>query len=235
MTIAISEEHEILGQTVRRWLDAHCPPSVPRALLDAADEELQPVWKELAAQGWLGIHVPEEYGGQGFGLAELAVVLEQAGRSLVPGPLVPTVLAAAAVVECGHRRPARRPRSRAGRRQRDGGGVLRGRTARGVRPGRRTARSRFAAPCARCSARRWPPRHWCRQPGVTAPRCGAWWTWLPTAAWRGGGFVAEPLESLDPTRRVGALVATEARSPSPPIVSSRRCRPDGCASWPPSC
>ena len=40
----------------------------------------------MAAQGWLGIHLPEEFGGQGFGLFELAVVLEETGRSMVPGP-----------------------------------------------------------------------------------------------------------------------------------------------------
>jgi alkylation response protein AidB-like acyl-CoA dehydrogenase len=101
MSLAISEEHQALGATSRRWLDAHCPPSVPRALLDAEDEELQPVWKELAAQGWLGVHLPERWGGQGYGLFELAVVLEQTGRALLPGPLLPTVIVSAVVAEAG--------------------------------------------------------------------------------------------------------------------------------------
>ncbi len=99
MPIAISDEHEEQRTSARRWLGAHCPPSVPRALLDAETEELQPVWKEMAAQGWLGIHLPEEFGGQGFGLFELAVLLEETGRSLVPGPLLPTVAASAVVAE----------------------------------------------------------------------------------------------------------------------------------------
>jgi 3-oxochol-4-en-24-oyl-CoA dehydrogenase len=101
MPIAISEEHEALGATVRRWLDAHCPPGVPRTLLDAGEEELQPAWKELASQGWLGIHVPEQWGGQGHGLFELAVVLEGTGRSLFPGPLLATVVASAVIAEVG--------------------------------------------------------------------------------------------------------------------------------------
>jgi alkylation response protein AidB-like acyl-CoA dehydrogenase len=95
--IAITDEHEALRQSVRRWLTAHCPPSVPRALLDADTEELQPVWKEMAAQGWLGIHLPEEHGGQGFGLLELAIVLEETGRAMVPGPLLPTVAASTVI------------------------------------------------------------------------------------------------------------------------------------------
>jgi alkylation response protein AidB-like acyl-CoA dehydrogenase len=99
--IAISEEHLTLGRTVRRWLDSHCPPAVPRALLDAEDEELQPVWKEFAAQGWPGIHIPERWGGQGYGLLELAVILEETGRSLLPGPFLPTALASALVAEAG--------------------------------------------------------------------------------------------------------------------------------------
>ena len=99
MSLAISEEHEALRATSRRWLDAHCPPDVPRALLDAEEEELQPVWKEFAAQGWLGLHIPERWGGQGYGLFELAVVLEQSGRFLFPGPLLPTVTLSAASAE----------------------------------------------------------------------------------------------------------------------------------------
>ena len=86
MAIALSDEHQALSMSVRGWLASHCPPSVPRALLDAEVEELQPIWKEMAAEGWLGIHLPEEFGGQGFGLFELAVVLEETGRSMVPGP-----------------------------------------------------------------------------------------------------------------------------------------------------
>jgi alkylation response protein AidB-like acyl-CoA dehydrogenase len=99
MPIALSDEHEAQQRSVRRWLATHCPPEVPRSLLDADTEELQPVWKELASQGWLGIHVPEEFGGQGFGLFELAVILEETGWSVVPGPFLPTVLASALLVE----------------------------------------------------------------------------------------------------------------------------------------
>jgi len=55
----------------------------------------------MAAQGWLGLHVPEEHGGQGYGLSELAVVLEELGFALFPGPFLPTALAAALVVRHG--------------------------------------------------------------------------------------------------------------------------------------
>ncbi len=99
MPIALTDEHEAQRLSARRWLDTHCPPAVPRALLDADEESLQPVWKAMAAEGWLGIHLPEEFGGQGFGLFELAVLLEETGWSVVPGPLLPTVVTSALVAE----------------------------------------------------------------------------------------------------------------------------------------
>jgi alkylation response protein AidB-like acyl-CoA dehydrogenase len=105
--IAVSEEHEALRLSARRWLETHCPPSVPRAALDAAATGspgaagLPAVWEKMAAQGWLGLHVPEADGGQGFGLAELAVVLEELGYALLPGPVLSTVLAAALLARHG--------------------------------------------------------------------------------------------------------------------------------------
>src|SRR5580692_8475455 len=98
MPIGIGEDHEELRRTVRRWVETRCPPEVPRAMLDAETESLPPFWDELAGQGWLGIHVPEEYGGQGFGLMELAVVVEELARAAAPGPVLTTMLAAAILV-----------------------------------------------------------------------------------------------------------------------------------------
>ena len=95
MPIGVSEEHEELRRSLRRWAERYCPSEVPRALLDEPDDMLPAVWGELAEQGWLGIHVPEDLGGHGFGVLELAVVLEELGRALVPGPFLPTALAAA--------------------------------------------------------------------------------------------------------------------------------------------
>ena len=103
MPIAVTEDHESLRQATQRWAQTHCPPSVPRAVAEAPPtEELPSVWEKMASQGWLGLHVPETEGGQGFTLAELAVVLEELGHALLPGPLLPTVLVSAALA----RRPS---------------------------------------------------------------------------------------------------------------------------------
>jgi 3-oxochol-4-en-24-oyl-CoA dehydrogenase len=97
--IAVTEEHETLRQTAQRWLAAHCPPSAPRAVAESATptDGLPALWDAMAAQGWLGLHLPEEQGGQGFTLTELAVVLEELGHALFPGPVLPTVLVSAAL------------------------------------------------------------------------------------------------------------------------------------------
>ena len=92
--IGIDDDHVALRDTARRWVGAHCPPTVPRALLDAEAEERPPFWPELGQRRWLGLAVAEAHGGEGFGLAELAVVVEELGRACAPGPFLPTALAA---------------------------------------------------------------------------------------------------------------------------------------------
>src|SRR5439155_16500319 len=101
MPIGLSEEHEALRATARRFLESRCPPAVPRSYLEADDDVLPPFWEELAGQGWLGLAVDERYGGQGYGLVELAVVLEELGWAAAPGPFLPTVLAGLLLLEGG--------------------------------------------------------------------------------------------------------------------------------------
>ena len=77
---------------------ARCPPARRAGGASTpTDEALPPFWDELAALGWLGLAVPEADGGEGYGFAELAVVLEELGRAGAPGPFLPTVWASAAI------------------------------------------------------------------------------------------------------------------------------------------
>ena len=97
MPIGVTEDHEELRQVVRRWTEAHCAPAVPRALLDATSEERPGFWESLAEAQWLGLHIPEGLGGAGYGLPELAVVLEELGRACAPGPFLASALAGAVI------------------------------------------------------------------------------------------------------------------------------------------
>jgi alkylation response protein AidB-like acyl-CoA dehydrogenase len=101
MPIAVSEEHEALRLTVLRWLQTHCPPSEPRAAAESSSGELPAAWEKMAGQGWLGLHVAEADGGQGYGLTELSVVLEELGYALFPGPVLSTMLVAALISRHG--------------------------------------------------------------------------------------------------------------------------------------
>ncbi|MET0901620.1 MAG: acyl-CoA dehydrogenase [Acidimicrobiales bacterium] len=97
MSIAIGEDQQALLHTVRRFTADRVPPAVVRAAVDRADETPDPCWGELAGLGWTGLHLPEAVGGDGYGFAELAVVVEGLGRALGPSPFLPTVWASAAI------------------------------------------------------------------------------------------------------------------------------------------
>ena len=104
MPIAVTEDHESLRATALRWAQTHSPPTVPRDVAEAppGSAQLPAAWEKMAAQGWLGLHLPEDQGGQGFTLSELAVVLEELGHALFPGPLLPTLLVSAALARASH-------------------------------------------------------------------------------------------------------------------------------------
>jgi 3-oxochol-4-en-24-oyl-CoA dehydrogenase len=101
MPIAISEEHRALAQSVADLLTNHQSLAAARGLLEAEAEALPTFWAELGGLGLLGLHVPEELGGSGFGLPETLVVAEQMGRHLAPGPFVPTVITSAVLAAAG--------------------------------------------------------------------------------------------------------------------------------------
>ncbi|MEZ0068306.1 alkylation response protein AidB-like acyl-CoA dehydrogenase [Streptacidiphilus sp. MAP12-20] len=103
MAIGISEEHRELRSSVRRWLEREVSGAVVRGALaegPGAVGTARPLWwKGLAGQGMLGLHLPEAVGGGGGGLLDLAVVVEESGRALLPGSFLPTVLASALLAQ----------------------------------------------------------------------------------------------------------------------------------------
>ena len=101
MAIAITDDHRALAETASDFLAKHDARGAARALLDAELEPLPPFWDDLAALGWLGLHLPESVGGSGYGLPELVVVVEELGRAVAPGPFVPTVVASAVIDAAG--------------------------------------------------------------------------------------------------------------------------------------
>ncbi len=98
MAIALTDDHQALADTVTGFAARHTPTTATRLVFgQLAAGVAQPHWAELVRQALHAVHIPEEFGGQGGGLDELAVVVEAAGAALLPGPLLPTVLASAVV------------------------------------------------------------------------------------------------------------------------------------------
>jgi alkylation response protein AidB-like acyl-CoA dehydrogenase len=101
MSIAITDDHRALSDTASDFLAKHGARVAARELLEAPEEIMPAFWQDLAGLGWLGLHIPEEHGGSGFGIEELVVVVEELGRAIAPGPFVPTVIASAVLVASG--------------------------------------------------------------------------------------------------------------------------------------
>ncbi len=102
--LVLTEDQELLAQTALDYVRANSPVSRVRELRDAGDPVgfSRSMWQDMAQLGWVGILIPEEYGGAGMGLADFAVVMEALGRNLAPEPFLSTVLLAGQLlVEAG--------------------------------------------------------------------------------------------------------------------------------------
>src|SRR5256712_5341842 len=101
MDFAFSEEQEMLRRSARDFLAKECSPKVVRKLMDESDAYDPALWSKIAGVGWTALGLPEEYGVFGSFL-DLIVVLEEAGRALLPGPYFATMgLGVPALIEAG--------------------------------------------------------------------------------------------------------------------------------------
>jgi alkylation response protein AidB-like acyl-CoA dehydrogenase len=102
MRFSFSAEQEEFRATLRRALEARSPTKEVRRLMATEAGFERDGWQRLNQElGLTGIHIPEAYGGQGFGFGELGIVLEEMGRSLLCAPFFSTTLAATAILNAG--------------------------------------------------------------------------------------------------------------------------------------
>ena len=103
MQFSFTAEQEEFHSVLRRFLEEKSPPSVVRRLMQTEAGWDRTAWRALnETLGLSGVHVPEAYGGQGFGAVELGIVLEEMGRALLCAPyFASTVLAATAIMHAG--------------------------------------------------------------------------------------------------------------------------------------
>lgn len=100
---AFTDEQEQFRAALRRFLQEKSSPTDVRRLMDTAEGYDPEIWRQLSDQLALpGIHIPEQYGGAGFGMVELCIVMEESGRALLCAPYFSTaVLATNAILNAG--------------------------------------------------------------------------------------------------------------------------------------
>jgi alkylation response protein AidB-like acyl-CoA dehydrogenase len=101
MDLRFTETQEILKKMARDFLTTECPKTLVRKLEQSEEGYSPEVWKKMAELGWMGLIIPEEYGGMGYTFQDLVVLLEEIGRNILPGPLIATVTSTFPVLEAG--------------------------------------------------------------------------------------------------------------------------------------
>src|SRR3984893_3772348 len=102
MNFDFSDDQKQMRDAARKFLAEKCPPKAVRAVLDGKAPYDKELWKGLAEMGFLGVAIPEEFGGAGAGHLELCVIAEEMGRAVAPVPFSSTVyLAAEALLIAG--------------------------------------------------------------------------------------------------------------------------------------
>ena len=103
MQFSLSDEQILLRDSAAAFVRDHSSLRRIRALRDAKDPDgfSRDLWKQIAALGWLGIPFAEADGGLGLGLKDLALVLEEFGKGLMPEPLLSTVLLGGSAIQRG--------------------------------------------------------------------------------------------------------------------------------------
>ena len=108
MDLALTPAQEMLKTEAREFFERECPTSLVREMERDERGYSADMWERMAALGWTGLPFPEEYGGSGGSLTDLAVLLEEFGRALVPGPYFNSVaVTGLTVLDAGSERQKR--------------------------------------------------------------------------------------------------------------------------------
>ncbi|MCH7906689.1 MAG: acyl-CoA/acyl-ACP dehydrogenase [Chloroflexi bacterium] len=92
MDIGLSETQQLIRNSAREFLEENCDTQYVRAMEEDEVGHTEELWDQIAELGWLGLTVPEEYGGAGMTFSELAVLLEETGAAMLPGPFFSTAV-----------------------------------------------------------------------------------------------------------------------------------------------
>lgn len=102
MDFDLSKPQKLLKDSARAFLARECKPEHVRSLMETETAHDDTLWQAIAEQGWTGLSIPEEHGGLGLGLVEMAVVAEEMGRACLPGAFISTLMASALIERAGN-------------------------------------------------------------------------------------------------------------------------------------
>jgi alkylation response protein AidB-like acyl-CoA dehydrogenase len=91
MYLALNDEQRLLAQTVRSFVEKELPSATVRELSATHDAFDETLWRKMAEQGWMSVTVPDEFGGMADSWLTVAVLFEELGRGMAPGPFLATV------------------------------------------------------------------------------------------------------------------------------------------------
>ena len=92
MDLSLSEQQEMLKKMAHDFMVKECPKTHVREMEEDPKGYSPELWRKMADLGWMGLVIPEKYGGMGYGFLDLAVLLEEMGRALLPGPFFSTAV-----------------------------------------------------------------------------------------------------------------------------------------------
>src|SRR6476659_1014985 len=101
MYFDLTDEQQAIKATAKEFLAARYKSERIRELAGSEAGFEQSDWDEMAELGWTGLALPEEWGGQGLGIVDLAVLFEEMGYALAPSPLLSTTSTGLALAFCG--------------------------------------------------------------------------------------------------------------------------------------
>ena len=101
MEFDFNDEQREIKSTAREFLASRFKPEKVRELAESDNPYDDAIWKEMCELGWPGIAIAEEHGGQGLGVVELVILLEESGYALAPSPLISNAFAGALIQAAG--------------------------------------------------------------------------------------------------------------------------------------
>jgi alkylation response protein AidB-like acyl-CoA dehydrogenase len=101
MDVLLNEQEILIQETARKFFEAECTPTLVRDSEKNGQGFSRKLWKQFSELGWLGLSLPEQYGGQGLPVTYLALLMEEIGRHTVPLPVHSTLVPAIVIEKYG--------------------------------------------------------------------------------------------------------------------------------------